>query len=341
MSKLGDQPGRLPAGSRVEQDLSQYADLSDEELEAILKGQKEDPTVEEDEDDDAEEAEEEDKPAEEEEENSDEEDDEEDAEAAKPDADGAEESDELSPIEKRMMLLERRLEKEGLERERETERRKRAEMLASKQAGRAGYYKQAAEKAGAAKPEADGEEEPGWVDGEEKPAAKEGDEQPNLPPHWEEDRAESVLQTINDEGGKFTAERADEFQKFDDPEEAKEFYARFTELIEEEAGPYRQDFATSSLKSVRKLARSIMTSAFATAKIEYADKVGEKATVRKAESAAKNKRRKKKAAISKSGAPSKPKSGAKSYTEMSDEELEAEFQAEFGENYNARRDSLQ
>lgn len=341
MSKLSDQPGRLPAGSRVEQDLSRYEGLGDDELEQILKGQKPDPTVEED---DVEEAEEADETAEEaeEDENSDEEDEAEDKEADKPDKDdGDDESAELTPLEKRMMLLERRLEKESLERERETERRKRAEMLASKQAGRAGYYKQQAEKGGVAKPAKDGSEDPEWVEGdEEKPEAKEGAEQPNLPPYWEEDRTEQVLATINDEGNKFTSERAEEFQTFDDPNEAKAFYQRFTELIEAEAGPYRQDFATSSLKSVRKLARSIMTSAFATAKIEYADKVGEKATVQKAESTAKNKRRKKKAAISKSGAPSKPKGGAKSYDEMTEEELEAEFQSEFGENYNARRDSL-
>ena len=140
---------------------------------------------------------------------------------------------------------------------------------------------------------------------------------------------------INDEGNKFAAERAEEFENL--PEG---FAARMGEIIAIESVPYREELLTGKIASVRKLSRTLYQSAYATARIEFADKLTAEATTRKAESVTKSIRRKKKAAISKTGQGPKPKAAAKSYEEMDDAELEAEFKKEFGDNYNPSRNTL-
>ncbi len=338
---------QLPGGSRIEQDLTAYEDLTDEELEKIMAGKMADPGAEPEEEeeeeaeaDPEEEADAEDEDSEEEEDEAADEPDEDDAEPeAKDDPDGEEKP---NPLEARLAQLERRLKIEALERQKETAARERAELLASKNAGRAGFLKQQLEKSGKAaakpqgKPEDGDESEAQWDAPQEEVQAQDDAEQsPARDPRWDEDRQELIKIAVNDEGFKFAQERADELQELPDT-----FNSRLQELVAEATVPYREVFRTSSIKTVRKLARSLFSTAYATALIEHADEKTAGATTRKAESVAKSKRRKKKAAISKSGRGAKPKAKPSSYDDMSDEELEAEFKAEFGENYNARRDSL-
>jgi hypothetical protein len=257
-------------------------------------------------------------------------------------ADEKKEQDEEAPLERRIRLLERRLELEALERTKETEARKRAELLASKQAGRAGYLQrqlqQSPPKAQPAKAEADGDEDP-WDEKEEQ--SQDNRQEQNLPAQQEqlvdEDRIELARMAIHDEGNEFAKRHAQELEEM--PEE---FLNRMQELMQEEAAPYVEEFSTSSMKVVRKLARSLMNSAYATARIEFADKVAEnatkEATTRKAASVEKSKRRKAKAAISKGGVKKKAQPKTKSYEDMTLEELEAEMAKEHGDNYRAGSD---
>ena len=315
-------------GTRQEMPKTGYEDLTEEEMEAILEGRKPDPTVEEDEEAEEETKEVEDDPEKEEEAEEDPEDDE-------PEEDDEVEEDTVS-VEDRLAAMEKRLELESLKRERAEEATKRAELMASKNAGRAGFLKQQLEKkkAGkkAVKPESedeDGDTEDPWDATEQ---AQDDAEQPSAEPSlWAEDRKELVEMAINEEGVKFASERSAELEAM--PEG---FGARLQELVSAEAVPYRDAFRTSSIKAVRKLSRSLMATAYATARIEFADKKTAEAVTRKAESVAKSKRRKKKAAISKSGAPKKVKGKPASYDDMSDDELENEFKGEFGHNYNGR-----
>jgi hypothetical protein len=231
--------------------------------------------------------------------------------------------------------MEKRLELESLKRERAEEATKRAELMASRNAGKAGFLKQQLEKKAGKKPvkpatevEAGEEEDPWDATEQAQDDAEQHSAEPTL---WAEDRKELVEMAINEEGVKFAMERSAELESM--PEG---FGARLQELVSKEAVPYRDAFRTSSIKAVRKLSRSLMATAYATARIEFADKKTAEAVTRKAESVAKSKRRKKKAAISKSGVPKKIKGKPTSYEGMSDDELEAEFQGEFGQNYNGR-----
>lgn len=320
-------------GGRQEQVRTGYEDLSEEEMEAIMDGTKPDPMAEEEPEVEPE-VEEDPKKVEDDEEA--EEEVEEDPEDPEPEEDEEVEEDTVS-VEDRLAAMEKRLELESLKRERAEEATKRAELMASKNAGRAGFLKQQLEKkkAGkkAVKPESDndedGETEDPWDATEQ--AQDDAEQREVAPSLWAEDRKELVEMAINEEGVKFASERAAELE--DMPEG---FGARLQELVSAEAVPYRDAFRTSSIKAVRKLSRSLMATAYATARIEFADKKTAEAVTRKAESVAKSKRRKKKAAISKSGAPKKIKGKPANYDDMSDEELENEFKGEFGHNYNGR-----
>jgi hypothetical protein len=251
----------------------------------------------------------------------------------------AESEDDTPDFEKRIALLEARLEREALERARETAARERAELMASKQAGRAGYLKQQLDKGSApAKPQSAGEEESPW-DAEARAQESKDEEPTRTPAVGPEDlgtHREVVAMAINDEGNKFAAEKAEEMENL--PEG---FTERMGQIIAEESVPYREELLTGKIGTVRKLSRSLYQSAYATARIEFADKLTAEATTRKAESVSKSVRRKKKAAISKTGQAPKAKKPAKSYEEMSDKELEAEFRKEFGDNYNPSRNTLQ
>lgn len=334
----------LPPGSRKAQNLGGYEELSEEELQAAFEGEK-DPVAEAKAEEEAKLAAENDDPADEDDDEQEDADaqDEDDGDDEEEKADEAEEKeeDEESPLESRIRLLERRLELEALERTKETAARERAELLASKQAGRAGYLQQQLKKKQSPpkaqskkKTEDDGDEDP-WA--EENAAQDNRQEQfepvQELTQEQKEDREELVKMAINDEGQEFAKLHAGNLE--DMPEE---FIKRLRDLMQEEAAPYAKDFQTGSIKMVRKLARTCMSSAYATCRIEFADQVAEnvkaKATTRKAESVAKSKRRKAKAAISKggAGATKKPKP-AKDYEDMDDEELEAAFLSEFGEDY--------
>jgi hypothetical protein len=319
----GSRPSALPPGSRPDQDLTRYDDMSEDELDALMKGGV-DPTEPVEEEPEAEEVVED--PTEEEPEVE--------------EGPAAEEAEEAEPVDydKRIALLEARLERESLERVKETAARERAELMASKQAGRAGYLKQQLEKgAPAAKPQSAGAEENPW-DAEEQAPASSSEEPTEQPVVYADDRGthrEVVAMAINDEGNKFAAERAEEFENL--PEG---FAARMGEIIAIESVPYREELLTGKIASVRKLSRTLYQSAYATARIEFADKLTAEATTRKAESVTKSIRRKKKAAISKTGQGPKPKAAAKSYEEMDDAELEAEFKKEFGDNYNPSRNTL-
>jgi hypothetical protein len=193
-------------------------------------------------------------------------------------------------------------------------------------------------KAQPAKAEADGEEDPWSEDKEAKP--QEDRQEQNLPAQQglvDEDRVELVRMAISDEGNSFAQAHAGELDEM-----PGEFLTRIQELMREEAAPYVEELSTSSMKVVRKLARSLMNSAYATARIEFADKVAEnstkEATTRKAESVEKSRRRKAKAAISKGGVKSKAQPKPKSYEDMTLEELEEEMKKEYGENYRAGSD---
>jgi hypothetical protein len=311
-----------------------------EEEEEAKKKQEEDDLVDPNPDDEADEEDESDAADEAEEE-------EEEASESKEDQDkGKEEKQEVeeSPLEKRIRLLERRLELEALERVKETEARKRAELLASKQAGRAGFLQQQLKKSPAKaqpdkKAEAGADEDDPWAD---KEAAQETRQEQDLPaqemqPQMNEDRVELVRITIEDEGNRFAKDHAGDLEEM--PEK---FINRLQELMQEEAAPYVQELTTSSLKAVRKLARSLMNSAYATARIEFSDSVAENTKTeveqRKAASVAKSKRRKAKAAISKGGKAAKPQPKSKSYDDMTLEELEVEMKKEFGEDYRLGSD---
>lgn len=345
---MSDTPTPLPPGSRKAQDLSGYDELSAEELDRIMMTDEdpvakakeeeeerlakeeaaEDDTVdpnpddEEDEDEDpAEEAEEEEKAPE----------------SKKGQADETAEEDEESPLEKRIRLLERRLELEALERTKETEARRRAELLASKQAGRAGYLQQQLKKS-PAKAQATEDDADEDADAEEKaPQNRQERNQPTPDPVWQEDRVELVRMAITDEGNEFAKAHASEFEEMPDA-----FLNRVQELMKEEAVPYREELMTSSVKTVRKLARSLMNSAYATARIEFADNVADnatrEATARKADSAGKSRRRKAKAAISKGSGRAKSAPKPKSYDDMTMDELEAEMKKEFGADYRLGSD---
>lgn len=341
---------QLPLGTRQsEPGIEQFEGLSDDEISDILAGHKELPGEEEEQDEAPKDDDGTDEPDKDEDEGQDKDDepaDEEDSdEEEEPAADGddepeaADDSDdkaELSPLEKRIAMLERRLELEGLERQRETEARKRAEMLASKQAGRAGFLQQKLkDKAKATdtdgEPAADASDDP-WTDDESQSATEERREQPatsqGLQP-MDDSRQELVAMAINDEGSRFAAEHAAQLEEMD-----AKYVERLEELIKEEAAPYAEEFRTAPVKTVRKLARSCMNSAFVAARIEMAADAEAQATTRQAESVAKSRRRKSKAAISTTGRRSAPpKPTKKSYEDMDLDELEAEMKKEFGENY--------
>jgi hypothetical protein len=268
-------------------------------------------------------------------------DDDKDEDEDKDDDDKPEKDDDENPLAKRLALLEKRLELEGLERVRESEARKRAELLASKQAGRAGYLQQQLTKKAKAAPavseDADASDDPWKDDDSQSPAVEEDAPQPQTLKGMadEEARLELAKMAINDEGTQFANEHAGSLEGM--PEK---FILRLQELMAEEAAPYAEEFKTGSLKAVRKLARSCMTSALAGARIEFASTLKQEATTRKADSVEKSRRRKKKAAISATGKRSAPpKVKSTSYEDMSIEELEAEMQKEFGANYRlgARR----
>lgn len=337
MSEKGTQ---LPLGTRKAQpDLAKFDELSDDDLDQIMAGLKPDPTVEKEEEPEPEPDtmdEPEPEPEEEEEEAKDEEP-EEEAEEEDDEPEQADEpaAEELSPLEKRLALLERRLQLEALERERESEARKRAEMLASKQAGRAGYLQQQLKEKAKAKPtqsEAAGASDDLWDDDESQSPAVERQEQPATDPGLELDdtRRELITIAINDEGNKFAQDNAEELEDW-----SPELLDKLQERIREEAAPFASEFASSSMATVRKLARSCMNSALASLASERVRAEIAEATTRKAESVEKSRRRKKKAAISTTGrrsAPPAPKA-QKSYDEMDLDELEAEMKKEFGENY--------
>jgi hypothetical protein len=335
---------KLDDGSRPDQDLSTYQDLTDEELDAILKGKKEDPTQVEEPDDEPdnepeEEPDAEDEPQDDEPEGEDEAE-EEDSEDGDPEPDEAEED----VFEKRLALLERRLEIESMKRQKAEEDAKRASLLASKQAGRAGYLQQQLKKT-APKPTEDGEDAEGdWDDTDESRPATGSEDRAPQNPVWDEDRAEQVMMILRDEGMSFANQHISDIETMvagDNDVSVESFDKRLQEIITEEVQRNREDFQSASLKTVRKLARSIMNSAYATARIEYAEEASEKATVRQAESTGKRIRRKKKAAISKSGkAPKRAAPVQKSYEEMSDEEIENEFKKEFGTNYRGSRNII-
>lgn len=347
----------LPPGSRKSQDLGGYAEMSLDELDRIMqtdddpvakaKAEEEEKAKAEEDDDGIDPADEEeeqdepdksDKPDEDEpDEDEPEPDDEKEEKADEADKDSEEKVEEEPPLEKRIRLLERRLELESLERMKESEARKRAELLASKQAGRAGYLQQQLKKSPAKaqpkKAEDDADEDPWGGEADPQDNRQEQNQPSQETEAWAEDRAELVKMAINDEGNEFAKRHAHELEEM--PED---FIGRLQELMKEEAAPYADEFRTGSMRTVRKLARSLMNSAYATARIEFADKVAEnaKATAskRKAESVEKSKRRKAKAAISKGGAKATKKAPRqKSYEDMSLEELEAEMKKEFGENY--------
>lgn len=345
----------LPPGSRREQDLSGYEEMDLDALDRILKGE-DDPVAkakadaeEKAEAEEAAKADPVDPDPDEEEEDvadsdaADEAEEEEEEEQPEPDTDQAEdkaEESEGSPLEKRIRLLERRLELEGLERQKESEARKRAELLASRQAGRAGYLQQQL------KQSSDKEQAKSESDASEDPWANETDAQENRPEpsrqdpsleDWGDDRAELVQMAIKDEGNEFAKMHARDLE--DMPEK---FMTRLQELIREEAAPYAEEFKTSSIKTVRKLTRSLMASAYASARIEFADTVAENAAreadTRQADSVSKSKRRKAKAAVSKGSGRAKSAPKPKSYEDMSLEELEEEMKKEFGENYSVGSD---
>jgi hypothetical protein len=327
---------RLPDGTRqAVPDLDKYKDLSDDELSDIMAGLKDDPTVEPEPDPEpADDGMDDPEPEEKEEESTEEEPSEEEPadESAKDDDEPA---DDPNPLEKRIQLLERRLELEALQRERETEARKRAEMLASKQAGRAGYLQQQlkdkAKDAPAKSEDTDASDDP-WADDDSQSPKETRQEQPAPVQGRQQDddtRTELVAIAINDEGVKFANEHAAQLEEM-----PGKFVDRLQDLIREEAAPYAGEFQEASMKTVRKLARSIMNSAYAAARIEFAQEVEREATTREAESVEKSRRRIKKAAISATGrrsAPPKPTN--KSYEDMDLDELEAEMKKEFGENY--------
>jgi hypothetical protein len=325
----------LPAGSRPEQNLSDYSKMSDDDLDNILKGNAEDPTQPQEAEAEVEEEEVVVDEKEEKEEDEAADDAEEEAEAdpkVEKEADDKEEPEaKEDPVEQRFQNLEKRLALEALKRERAEEKQHRAELLASRHAGRAGYLQQQLKKG--SKPAAEGDDataegsDDAWEQAEGKGAEQAQTKQNQ--PVFDDTRVELMSLAINDEGNQFTQAHAAEFERL--PEG---FETRLAELVREEAALYRDDFKAATIPMVRKLARSIMTSAYATAQIEYAEKVTEQATVRKAESTAKSKRLKKKAAISKSGrGPAKPKPKPSSYEDMSDAELDAEFEREFGDNH--------
>ena len=353
MAKEKEEIGvEIPIGTRrAEPGIDKYAHLSDEEMADILSGDKPDPTIEKEEEpveddpfEDKPEADDDDKDDDKVEDDADDDadaddadaDDDKDEDGDKDDADEPDEkADDENPLAKRLALLERRLELEGLERVRESEARKRAELLASKQAGRAGYLQQQLKEKAKAQPakseDADASDDPWKDDDSQSPAVEEDAPQPQTLQGMadEEARLELAKMAINDEGTRFANEHAGALEGM--PEK---FILRLQELMAEEAAPYAEEFKSGSLKAVRKLARSCMTSALAGARIEFADTLKQEATTRKADSVEKSRRRKKKAAISATGkrsAPPKPKST--SYEDMSIEELEAEMQKEFGDNY--------
>jgi hypothetical protein len=319
-------------------EIDKYAELSDEQLSDILAGHKEDPLAEKEEEEKPEPDSFDDSDDEEPEQEAEEEEAEEEADDSEEEAEEEEEEEEkeeeLSPLEKRLALLERRLELESLQREKEVEARKRAELLASKQAGRAGYLQQQLKqkpKAADSEQKAEASDDP-WSDDDSQSSEVERQEPTSVPsasPQMDDARQELVSMAINDEGTKFANEHAAQLE--DMPEQ---FIQRLQELMVEEAAPYQDQLKDAPIKTVRKLARSCMTSAFAAARIEFADQLAEQASTRKAESVEKSRRRKKKSAISSSSRKT-PKAApkAKSYDDMDLDELEAEMRKEFGENY--------